>query len=144
MTLGDTNQTAKDRQKVKKCFDWTLNSRQLVSDVIVLHTEWMAAWDRFSGAEHGHIAYFRGGTHETPENVRLLDEIRDNFELIRDLKTDLETMKDRCNDYYKDVCSSPSLFLLSLPRLPASSQCGRRGHLTRHIAQLAPRCRVQR
>jgi hypothetical protein len=104
-TLSQPSGTTKDN--VKKTFDWTRQTAELLSRLNEALSGMITFWERFNSL-HGDIGYFANiqSSEASKQHVESsLRAINDAFETLQGLQRALNLMSDFCQDYANAVSS---------------------------------------
>jgi hypothetical protein len=107
--LSEHPGAAADRaEQVKKSYDWTLRTTELLSLLMGVLSETVKAWDRFNCLD-GDIGYF--SDIDASPNVsnpgRSLRAIKEAFEKLRDHQHKLQRLKECCDGFAQAVSYNP-------------------------------------
>lgn len=84
---------------MKKTFDWTQQTRELLFRLLDKISEATKAWTRFNSLD-GDIGYFSGPSPNPSgsQHHRSLRAIKETFEMLEDLQQKLELLDKSCNN----------------------------------------------
>ena len=100
---------------MKESFDWTLQTIELLSELLGVLSKMVKAWDTFSscGGDIGYFSDIDASPNISTYACRSLRAIKEAFEKLEDHRQRLLLLKERCYGFARAVSYNPFPLLMT-------------------------------